>query len=170
MNLEPADFVAFVAASVLGYFVGTVIPDSTWAAFISALIAYHLFLLWLVLSGERKAGISLTPFSTLLTHIACLILIAPVGLARNLPIFAVFRFGIAGFAVFERGWLFSASHAHPKSEEVSVAPVVLAATGEDFEAWTQHLSQRKATQRKPGMSVRAEYEEWLHKRSRNRHA
>jgi hypothetical protein len=159
-----------VLASLLGYFVGTVIPDSTWAVFISALISYHLFLLWLVLSGERKAGVSLTPFSTLLTHIACLILIAPVGLARNLPIFAVFRFGVAGLAVFERGWLFSASHAQPRREEVTASPVVLNATGEDFEAWTQHLAQRKATHRKAGMSVRAEYEEWLHNRHRNRPA
>jgi hypothetical protein len=159
-----------VLASLLGYFAGTLARDTTWATLVSVLVSYHLFLLWLVLSGERKAGVSLTPFSTLITHLACLILIAPVGLARNLPIFAVFRFGIAGFAVFERGWLFSASHAQPRREEVAASPLVVNATGEDFEAWTRHLAQRKATHRKAGMSVRAEYEEWLHKRHRNHHA
>jgi hypothetical protein len=170
LKLDPADFVAFVAASLLGYFAGTLAPDSMWAIYISILISYHLFLLWLVLSGERKAGIALTPFSTLVTHLACLIVIAPVGLARNLPIFAAFRFGIAGFAVFERAWLFSASHAQPRREQATTSPIAHSATAEDFEAWCQYLAQRKATQRKAGMSVREEYERWLHARSRKRHA
>jgi hypothetical protein len=170
LKLEPADFVAFVAASLLGYFAGTLASDSTWAIYISILVSYHLFLLWLVLSGEQRAGVALTPFSTLITHLACMILIAPVVLTRNLAVFGVFRFGIAGFAVFERAWLFSASHAQPRREKVSTSPIVMNATGEDFEAWCQHLAQRKATQRKAGMSVREEYERWLHARARSRRA
>jgi hypothetical protein len=169
LKLEPADFVAFVAASLLGYLAGSFAPDSTWAIYISILVSYHLFLLWLVLSGEHKAGVALTPFSTLITHLACLILIAPVGLARNLSLFSVFRFGIAGFAVFERAWLFSASHAQPKPEQVKASPIVLSATGEDFEAWCQYLAGRKAL-RRGGMSVREEYERWLHARARKRPA
>ena len=84
MNLEPADFVAFVAASFLGFFAGALVPDPMWSVYVSTLLSYHLFLLWLVLSGEQKAGISLSLGSTLVTHLACLILIVPVGMARNL--------------------------------------------------------------------------------------
>jgi hypothetical protein len=170
LKLEPADFVAFVAASLLGYLAGSFASDSTWTIYISVLVSYHVFLLWLVLSGERKAGVALTPISTLITHVACLILIAPVGFARNLTAFAVFRFGIAGFAVFERAWLFTASHSQPKQEQTTASPIVLNATGEDFEAWCRYLAKRKATQRRAGVSVREEYEQWLHARARKRHA
>ena len=76
-----------------------------------------------MLRGEHKAGISLPIGSTILTHLACLILIVPVGMAHHLPFFGVFRFGIAGFAVFERGWLFSASNEEllKRIEEVVAA-------------------------------------------------
>lgn len=170
LNLEPADFVAFVFASLLGLLAGAFAPDTSWAVYIPVLVSYHLFLLWLVLSGEHKAGISLTPISTLVTHVACLILILPIGMTRNLPYFSIFRFGIAGFAVFERGWLFSSSHVQPKAQLERPSPVVLNATGEDFEAWTQHLATRKATNRTAGMSVKAEFEQFLHARQRNRPA
>jgi hypothetical protein len=165
------DFVAFLAATLFGYLVGNFVPDSAWAALVAILASYHLFLLWLVFRGEHKAGISLPIGSTILTHLACLILIVPIGFAHHLPFFEFFRFGVAGFAVFERNWLFSgnvSSSAEPKHEEVPVAPVVLDATGEDFEAWRQHLAQRKATHRTAGMSVREEYEQWLHTRTHNR--
>ena len=124
LKLEPIDFAFFVVANLIGYLVGGAIADPTFAAFTCILVAYHVFLLFLVLHSEKEAGISLPIGSTLLTHLACLILIVPVGMTRHLPFFGLFRFGVASFAVFERNWLFSAtSSVEPKREEAPVAPV-----------------------------------------------
>jgi hypothetical protein len=155
---------------MLGYFAGTLVLDPTWAVYVSVLASYHIFLLWLVLSGEQKAGVSLSPVSTIVTHMACLALIVPVGMARHLPLFGIVRYGIISLAIFERGWLFSSSQVEQKTEEATAPPIVLQATAEDFEAWRQHLATRKATQRRAGMSVREEYEHFLHTRARKRSA
>ena len=86
----------------------------------------------------------------------------PLGIARHyIPLFGVFRFCIAAFAVFERNWLFKANHEPEKAAAVPTAPIIMAATAEDFAAWQQYLSQKKSHSYAPGTSLKTEYEQWL---------
>src|SRR6266481_5630212 len=106
-NLDGKDIAAFVVAGLLGYLSASLVPAGTWAVLTSILVSYHLFLAWLVITAEDKAGVSLPILPTIATHLACLVLIVPLALAnRFIPFFGIFRYGIVGLAIFERGWLF----------------------------------------------------------------
>ena len=107
-NLDGKDIAAFVIAGLLGLFSASLVPAGTWAVLTSILVSYHLFLAWLVIMSENRARVSLHIFSTIVTHLACLVLIVPLGLARHfIPFFGILRYGIAGMAIFERHWLFT---------------------------------------------------------------
>lgn len=77
--------------------------------------------------------------------------------------FQAFCGSMAGLALFERKWLFrnEAPVVAAKPVPVPVAPIVLQATADDFQAWQQHLAQQKKGPRPLGTSIKAEYEEWL---------
>jgi hypothetical protein len=195
-KFEGPDFGAFVVCGLIGYLVGTLAPaGSALAIYSTILISYHLFLAWLILfsSGEHKeAGVSLALGHTILTHAACLIIIlAPIVIAREtmlhvatpqndpladmqstdhmIRLFQALCCSIAGLAMFERGWLFSSEAPVERAKPVEVvAPVVLAATADDFEAWRQHLAQQKPRDRPAGASLKTEYEQWLLVRQRSR--
>ena len=173
LNLEGLDVAAFVVSGIIGYFVGTSIPDPTISVYASILVAYHLFLAWLVVSGTEKAGISLPIVSAILTHAACMVVvIAPVAIAGHSTIrFRLFRYGIAALALFERGWLFTAATSHTPKVEQAPAPVTtIRSTPEDHDAWLQYLATRKPGTVKPGTSVQAEYQIWLAARHKARMA
>jgi hypothetical protein len=168
-NLEGPDIAAFFAATLLGYLAGGFVPGS-WSIYVSILVAYHLFLVWLILSAEHKTGISLPLASTIVTHLACLAVIIPLGIGhRHIPFFGIFRYGIASLAIFERGWLFSGrGGGEPKPVEAPIAPIVMASTGDDFAEWQLYLAQQKPGSRKIGTSLQTEYEQWLLARAQSR--
>jgi hypothetical protein len=119
LGLEPKDMIALAVCNVLGFLAGLLIPDPTWALYVSILLAYHLFLGWLVISGEREGGLSMPIFPTVLTHLACAFLIVAIGLGRHhIPFFSIARYGIVAIAIFERKWLFTPaiSYATDKKE------------------------------------------------------
>ncbi|HEY4382176.1 MAG TPA: hypothetical protein VGN01_17640 [Acidobacteriaceae bacterium] len=166
LDLRGMDIAAFVLMDILGYLVGTMVPPGTAAVLTSILVSYHLFLAWLVFTSDRRATVAFPIFLTLATHAACLALIIPIGVAGQvIPLFGLFRFLIAAFAVFERGWLFRADVVEHEPERVPEAPVI-ASTPEDFAAWQQYLAQQKPGSRPHGVSIKAEYEQWV----RARHA
>jgi hypothetical protein len=162
LNLEGPDIAAFVAATLLGYLAGAIVPGS-WSIYVSTLVAYHIFLAWLVFSTEQKTGASLPIASTIVTHLACLAVVIPLGMGRRyIPFFGIFRYAIAALAIFERGWLFGGQIGEePKLEEAPIPAVVVSATADDFQEWQRHLAQQKPGSRKPGTSLKAEYEQWL---------
>src|SRR5260370_6519954 len=114
-NLDGKGIAAFVVAGLLGYLSASLVPDGTWAALTSILVSYHLFLAWLVITAENRAGVSLPIFSTIATHLACLVLIVPPAFAGHfIPFFGILRYGIACLAIFERGWLFTEDNVQYK--------------------------------------------------------
>jgi hypothetical protein len=166
LDLKGVDIAVFVLADILGYVAGTWAPPGPWPVLISILVSYHLFLLWLVFNSERRAAVALPVGSTIATHLACLALIVPLGVARLIiPFFGIFRFLIAAFAVFERGWLFSGTAVEREPEKVPEAPVIQSSP-EDFAAWQSYLAQQKPSARPQGASIKTEYERWV----RARHA
>ena len=90
-SFEGSDLFAFVVCGGIGYFVGTLAPDGAPSIYASILVAYHLFLAWLIFGktanyeqGDRQAGLSLPLRHTLLTHTACVVVIlAPVSIALH---------------------------------------------------------------------------------------
>ncbi len=169
-NLDGKDIAAFVVAGLLGYLSASLVPDGTWAALTSILVSYHLFLVWLVITAEDKAGVSLPILSTIATHLACLVLIVPPAFAGHfIPFFGILRYGIAGLAIFERGWLFTENSVQYRPEEPPATPIVTD-TAEDYQEWLNYLAKQSPAFRKPGSSLKEEYGRWLLARAQNRPA
>jgi hypothetical protein len=169
LNLEGRDFAGFVLANLLGFLAGTLVPDGAWAIYTSILVAYHLFLAWLIILDEHKTGVSLPIVSTIVTHAACLVVVIPLGMGRHyIPFFGLFRYTIAGLALFERKWLFSEESSQPKPLAAPSTVPIPVDTAEDYQEWLHHLAQQKLGSRKLGSSLKAEYEQWLHARVNSR--
>ena len=188
LNMKGSDFAALFIAGLLGYLAGSLAPHGFWSILVYLLVSYHLFLAWLVLAGERDAAVSLPFVHTAFTHIACLTIVLPLGLARYYlpllilrshpsaealtwvaiisfftPFFRILRYAVIGFAVFERYWLFSGDEVKQvvKPIEAAPSPILQAATADDARAWQEHLAQQKQGSRRPGSSLKAEYQQWL---------
>jgi hypothetical protein len=179
--VKPADLIVFLISVFIGYYVASFLPEGAWANYAFILIAYHLFLTWLVIDADHETGISLPIGSTLLTHAACLVLIISFGAgSRHIPFFTFVRAGVVMLAIFERDWLFRGNTQKkvikkkvPATAAVNAIPVHVAiaeATAEDNEAWIRHLAQPNRATRKPGVTVKDEYEQWLVARIGSRHA
>ena len=161
---------AYLLSAVLGYFAGHWFLTGVWAILTSILVAYHLFLVFLVLTAEQKKGLSLPLGSTLLTHIACLVIIICLGIGgRSIPFFRFISLCIPGLAPFESNWLFSAGKPEPVVR--AAAPVTTTfsdATREDFAEWMNFVAKQKPPFPKPGSTLPAEYEKWLKARNKSR--
>ena len=173
LKLEPQDAVAYIACVALGYFTGRIFTDPATSTYLSLLVSYHLFLIWLVFTAEQRAGFSLPIVSTVLTHLACTVVVLLFSAGRvMIPFFGIVRYGVPSLAIFERGWLFAAS-PKPETGEDGVpvmSPVVAAASPEDYEAWLVHLAHRKPDPRYMRTPLRTQYEEFLLDRARRRNA
>jgi hypothetical protein len=168
LNLDGKDIAAFVVAALLGYLSSSLVPSGTWAVLTSILVSYHLFLAWLVITAEDRAGVSLPVFSTIATHLACLVIILLPALAsHHFSFFGIFRYGIAALAIFERGWLFTGSNLQFNSQELTPATPIIADSAEDYQEWLRYLAKRNPASRKPGSSLKEEYAQWLLTRAQN---
>jgi hypothetical protein len=71
-------------------------------------------------------------------------------------------------------WLNLIFSGRAKKKDATVeAPVhdaVLNATGQDYDEWMHYLAQRNPMERKPGSSLKEEYEQWLIARAKKRAA
>jgi hypothetical protein len=180
--VKPADLIVFLISVFIGYYVASFLPEGAWANYTFILLSYHLFLTWLVIDADHETGISLPIVSTLLTHAACLVLIISFGAeSHHIPLFVFVRAGVVMLAIFERDWLFSGNAQKkvikekkvPVKAALNAIPVHVAlaeATAEDHEAWIRYLAQPNRTARKPGLTVKDEYEQWLVARIGSCHA
>lgn len=162
------DVVAFVVACVIGYGVGTFLPAGAWHAYTSVLLAYHLFLAWLIIMSEDEAGLSFHPVSTLFTHAAFIGTVIAIVMARRyIPFFSFFGMGIAGLAYFEKVWLFGGERNRAKAVKDVVPVPVIGSSSNDYQEWTKHLAQRKTSSVIHGASLKDEYEQWVKARAQN---
>jgi hypothetical protein len=171
---------ACVACSLIGFLLAHYLFSGVWAIYAYILISYHLFLAWLVITAEHETGFSLPIISTIFTHLACLALVIGFTVVRRyVPFFGLIRYFIPALAPFECTWLFSANTAKlavEKKKEITVSAVdkaavaraIATATGDDYEAWTHYLAHRDPRLRKPGMSIKEEYEQWMVVRAKGR--
>ena len=161
---------AYVLSALIGYFAGHLFLTGNWAIMVSILVAYHLFLAYLVLTAEHKAGFSLPVGATLLTHTAFLAIIICLGVGgRFIPLFRLIGLCIPALAPFESHWLFSTGK--PEEAANAATPVNAAfaeATREDYAEWMEFVAKQKPPFPRPGCSLPAEYERWLNARNKSR--
>jgi len=177
LGLEPIDAFVFFVSDVLGFLAGMWLLqfNHTVAGLAVILIPYHLFLAWLVISADRKTGISLPFFSTVATHLACMAIVAFIAFGhRIIPFYGILRYGVPALAVFERYWLFSVSQTSGEFRATPISEAAVAAeaeaTAEDYEAWHRHLATRNPLSVKRGMTVKDEYEQFILARAKKRAA
>jgi hypothetical protein len=107
LNLERKDIYAFAISGLLGVLAVRLVPNPNFTVFIYLLVSYHLFLAWLLITGEKKPGFSFKLLPAILTHLVCLALVIGLGAARSyIPFFAIVRYAVAAIAVLERRQLF----------------------------------------------------------------
>src|SRR5450631_3277672 len=175
----------FLICSGIGYLLGRFLPGP-WAAYVSILVSYHLFLAWLLITAEHEAGFSFPIVSTVVTHLACLAVL--IGLAmgqRYVPILGLVRIFVPGLAPFECNWLFSGGRKKKDAAEAPVATQTAAAgtaasvatapappeleyTFEDHDEWQRYLSRPNRPFRKAGLPIGDEFKLWHAARARGR--
>ena len=123
---------------------------------------------------------------TILTHAACLAVIVGLGMGRHaIPFFGIIRLFVPGIAPFEVTWLFGGETKKKAALEAAIgattvatapaatalkaapvapaaaAPVAYTTTAEDYEAFLKLMHEGgKRPFRKPGISVKQEFELW----------
>jgi len=178
LNLGGPDVAAFMIATLIGLVVDHYLPHGPWSGYVAVAVAYHLFLAWLVITADHETGMSLSIAGAVLTHVACLGVVCGLGVVRHsvlhfglirmIPGLSLLRYGVAGFAVFERNWLFSGGKKREEKEPVVEHALSTAASQEDYEAWVCYLGMPDRYFRRPGVSIKAEYEIWLRARTQYR--
>jgi hypothetical protein len=173
LKLEPTDAVGYLLAVLGGFVASTLVSDVSWSIYVSILVSYHLFLMWLIATHSQKSGLSMPIWATVLTHGGCMVLVlAPATvLGSSGIVHLIFRYGIVSLALFERGWLFSPEERMRRPEEdPSLAPYnpAIRATQEDEIAWFEYLKTRRPGMTKPGTTIRDEHQAWLLARHKQR--
>ncbi|MGA3071456.1 MAG: hypothetical protein ABSD43_14705 [Terracidiphilus sp.] len=180
LDLEPVDGGALFVCDILGLMAGWLLWPHMFLAFTAYIfVSYHLFLAWLLMTSDRKVGLSSHIVSTAFTHLACFVLaclciLLAISIHGSLALWLFIRpiryclfVCIPGLAVFERGWLFSGRGMKRQEEtpvtvvDPAIAAVHAAATGDDYEAWQRHLASRNPLSRKPGTTLKDEYEQFM---------
>jgi hypothetical protein len=172
------------------------LPDTVLATYTYILVSYHLVLAFKVFTAEKKAGLSLPIGQTILTHLACVGVLVGLAVGRHqIPFFGIIRYFIPGLAPFEAEWLFSgekkkierisatddeaiqAATMHVEPGDVAAVAAAQAApstfftsTGEEYNEFLELMRQGKRPFRKPGISIRDEFELWLAARAKARAA
>lgn len=159
------------------------LPDTALANFIYILGTYHLVLLFKVFNSEKKAGLSFPLGQTILTHLACVVVLVGLAVLRHqIPFFGLIRYFIPGLAPFEARWLFASEksnlsqitddqaiqagtvnvEAMQGGAAAAPAPSLFStSTGEEYNEFLTQMQQGKRPFRKPGISIKQEYELWL---------
>src|ERR1019366_5172083 len=101
--------------------------SGTLATYAYVIGCYHVVLLLAILFKNKEKGFSLPIGSTLITHLACLVLVVGLAAGRHyIPFFSLIKYIIPGIAPFEANWLFSGGREQAKKllgAEPAAAPV-----------------------------------------------
>lgn len=173
MVVKSSDLVAFLVFAFIANLVSRFLPEGAWYNYDYIFISYNLFLLWLVIVAVHVKGISLPIGVSIMTHAVCLVLIVPIGMGNGvIPYFEYVRFCVPTLAYVERKWLFNLGVKKEQEPPVNVpiSTAIAEATADDHEAWIKYLSRRDPRLRKPGVSIKEEYEQWLVARAKKRGA
>lgn len=155
-------FMVGVMCALVGIILGQYLLSGTLAVYVSMLISFHLYLVYLVVMENREKGLSLPWGSTILTHAACMaIFIGMVQLRYHISFFWVIQYFAPALAPFEAEWLFTGGRKKHGVETAAPQVPMPEGTAGDYDEFLQYLSQEKRAFRKPGRSVREEHVLWM---------
>jgi hypothetical protein len=155
---------AGILCTLFGFAVGYGLLDGAPAIYTSMLVSYHLFLVYLIVTANHEKGMSLPIGSTIVTHMACLIVILGMAFGRqHIPLFGLLKYLVPALAPFEADWLFSGGRKQKgKKEVVEPPPIPMPeGTADDYNEFLAYLAQEKRPFSKPGRSVREEHVLWM---------
>lgn len=171
--VKGGNLIAFLAAIFFGYVIATLLPAGPWSIYIFLMVSFHIFLAWLVLNAYHEEGFSQPIPMAILIHVGFLAIMIAFGyIYQDASVLKIVRFSVASLAIYERKLLFRRK-TQAAEEPVANAPVsdvILSATAEDHEAWLRHLAHRGSSSRKPGATLKDEYEQFIAQRIKNRPA
>jgi hypothetical protein len=157
----------FVVSGIVGLFIGSYLLPGVAGAYLSILVAYHLFLGFLVYLADRKKGPSVTVPLAVVLHLAVLGVLVGIAYlhAARLPLFGFISFFAIALAPIESHILYSGSGiAIPNpiaSPEVPSLPDDYEPTHDDHEDFKNYLRQKERPFRKHGFSIDDEFRLWL---------
>lgn len=157
----------FAVSSIIGLFIGVYLLPGAAGAYVSILVAYHLFLAFLIYLAEREKGLSLSIPLTVLMHLAVLLLLLAIAYlhGNHLPLFGFISFFVPALAPVESHFLFAGSGIAIVKPDVTAdlppLPDDYEPTHDDTEAFKDYLRQKERTFRKRGLSIEDEFRLWL---------
>lgn len=162
--------IVYILCDAVAALVAFVLPEGPWTPYVPLMVAYHLFLLYLVLAtaflGEEKVGISMSIPMTVITHAAFLGALIGVVMGRHyVPLFALVKYAVPGLAPFEAKWLFEGARKAQRAEE---EPPLPAAPMEEYNEFLEYLRQKERKFLQPGRSIRKEFLAWQAHRKKQR--
>jgi hypothetical protein len=153
---------AGIIITLFGYVIANYVLDGAWAVYVSMLLSYHLFLVYLVVTANHEKGMSLPIGSTIRTHLACLIVFIGMALGReHIPLFGLLRYLVPVLAPFEAEWLFSGGRKQEGEEAPAPQIPMPECTADDYDEFLKYLSQKNRAFGRPGRSVREEHVLWM---------
>jgi hypothetical protein len=160
----------YIVSDAVGFAVGYFLPVGPWTPYAPLLVAYHLFLIGLVvilgISEEQKIGISLGIPMTIIGHIAFLgALVGVVFMREYVPLFSLVRYALPALAPFEAKWLFEGKKKAHTSIEPQRTPK---ATQDEYSEFLVYLRQKDRRFQRPGRSVQEEFKLWQADRAKKR--
>jgi hypothetical protein len=166
--------IVFVLSAVIALTVKSFMHDTTFAACVSILLSYHIFLAYLVLAAERQSSLSLPILPTLLTHAACLALVVCIAVGRKyIPFFGIARFFVPALATFEAAWLFSGGRMRdpvpfdgPSPSTPPARAPILEDNTEDYAEFLKQIRQGNRPYQMAGRSIHEEYNLWITARAK----
>jgi len=165
--LKPGDWFALIVCAGVGFAAGYYVRADRYAIFVSMLAAYHLFLLWLLLTSEKTVETMQPLLYTASIHVACVAVIVSIGVGggRIVPHFDFICCGIAILAFFERDWLFQPIGVSESITGEADDPVLSSA--EEYQEWQAYLA-RQHNNPDFDNARKVHFEEWLRERRSTR--
>lgn len=163
--------VVYVLCDAVGFLVAYLLPDGPWTPYLPLMIAYHLFLIFLIVSlavsDEQKIGLSMPIPMIVITHLAFLGALIGVVFGREyVPFFGFVRYALPALAPFEAQWLFEGKRKDRSTEERPLP----AGTAEDYDQFLKYMREKDRRFMQPGRSVHDEFAAWSADRAKRRSA
>ena len=156
----------------VGYAAGYFLPQGEWTPYVPLLVAYHLFLISLLvmlhIGEEQKVGMSMSLPMTAISHLAFLgALIGVVFMRQYVPFFGLVRYLLPGIAPFEAKWLFEGKRKVSAVPEPAHLPP---GTTDDYTAFAEYMSGSNRRFARGGRGVHDEFVAWSADRAKRRAA
>jgi hypothetical protein len=164
--------VVYLLCTAVGFAAGSYLPASAATPYVPLFVSYHLFLQYLIfhtrVTGEQKAGLSMSPPLAVISHLCFVAVLIGLVLERQqVPLFGLLQYFVPCLAPFEVIWLFKRTKAPHIRVESANAP--RGTTMDDYAEFLEYTRQGRRRFQRPGRSLNDEFALWYRHRNKKRH-